>query len=299
MNRRLLTGLVVMLIIAAALILGVLALPRTVLYLFVGGADGSAAALRERSAEFGEALTALHMNRIYRLFNSGFRNEIPEAQLDSSIRLWLDGRQVRGVRTTHLEVKSLSGLVSSTVIFTPPDSLEPQRRTRFKERDRQQEYLFQYWIRTSEGWCLMWLNKVLDPIAMDYGHTDSSAMGEVRQLALNEALTNGGIQKQVGLTQARNRLVLLSHGADDRKLQLPETKIVWLSKDSISALGAKLGVNYYLDILPTRTFQDVAIASLDIIPVPPYTQGGRSRNIRLFFVRDQGKWRFADYGVKW
>ena len=101
-KRRIVLAAVVTVLVGAGLILGVALMPPGVVSSLVSGAPNDTSTLRGREADFVEALAAGRVDRIYRLFNSDFRDELTEAQLADGVRLWLAGRKVRRIAVTHI-----------------------------------------------------------------------------------------------------------------------------------------------------------------------------------------------------
>ena len=288
-----------MAILGVLLIAGVFLVPKRTLDRVFMGPGSDTTRLRDRAAEFAAALRACNPTEIHRLFNATFRSENTRVELDSAIRLWLAGRRVNRVDITHIEIHGPSGLVSSNVIFDPPADGAPPDST-IDARRVLRDFLFQTWIRTPSGWELLWLNKVLDPVAMDYGRRDTASRRQILQLALDEIITRQGMSEKTGIATGSRQVVLLSHGPSDRRIALPGKNVLWLSRDSINVLRGRADIDYYIDIQPVRVLKDVAVGTFDIVPLargdsPP----GRTRSVKLFFTRTGDKWAFADYGVGW
>ncbi len=295
-KRQIILAVVIVVLVGGVLVLGVTLMPPGVISLMVSGAVNDTTTLRQRTADFDDAFRSGQFAGVYRLFNSDFRDEVTEAQLDSGLSRWLAGRSVRRVSTTHIEVKGLSGLVSSNIYFD-----EPERKVG-PWTIPQSDYLFQFWIRTQDGWQLLWLNKVLDPVALDYGHRDTASLQEILQLALTEIVTRTGLEQKLGISAGTAPIVLLSHGASDRMVNLSDRSVLWLSRDEILAHVGQLGVSFYVDVQPIRILKHLAIGTFDIIPLPRGNAPAHgTHSIKLFFVRESehGKWEFADYGSKW
>lgn len=275
-------------------------MPKAIVDRLTLGADNPGTELRERAYEFGQALKAGRTDRIYGLFNSSFREEIRPELLDSAVKAWLAGRAISRVMPSNIELYGPSGMVSSYVYFlrSPADSLleePPGRRS-----PRPNEFLFQYWLKTASGWQLIWLNKLLDPVAMDYGHGDTADVREILQLALDQIITARGLKKSLGITTS-NRIVLLHHGGPEHRISLPDNRVVWLSKDSIATLTSRSDLDLYIDVLPLRVFKDIAIGTFDIIPLSKESGAlsTRRRSVKLIFAKAEGKWGFANYGAQW
>lgn len=294
-KRRILLASVMVLLVGGILVLGTVLLPPGAVSSLVTGAANDTSSLRGRELEFVAALNAGRVDRIYRLFNSDFRDELTEAELAEGVRLWLAGRKVRRIVITHIEVSGLSGLVSSNVYFERSDS------TRTASGPAE-DYLFQSWIRTRQGWQLLWLNKILDPVAQDYGRRDTGAIREIIQLSLDEVVTRTGLERTLGVAVGGAPIVLLSHGAADRAVSLAGRDVLWLTREEIAARQQQLGITFYIDIQPIRVLKHIAIGTFDVIPLYPSPDGRRRpRSIKLFLVRESahGKWEFADYGSRW
>lgn len=302
MKHRVIAAALVVLVIGIVLIVGAMLLPVRMVSRVAGASYNDTTNLRDRAAAFGAALANRQLERIYQFFNPSFRDELSLHDLDSSIALWLDGRTIRAVRTAHIEIKGLSGLVSSYVSFTERAGQPTPGSGRFREINRFREYIFQYWLKAPGGWQLVWLNKILDPITMDYGRGDTIVGTEIMQLTLEQVVLKGGLREQFNMTDPEGRLILLASPVRHSRLQLPGIKLEWLTEDSIARLGARAGIGHYLAFQPVRVLRDIAIATLDVIPIAGAGDGTtkrRARSIKLFFTRERGQWRFADYGSRW
>jgi hypothetical protein len=295
-KRQIILAAVIVVIVGGVLVLGVALMPPGVISVLVNGTANDTSTLRQRAADFDDAFSGGRFDKVYRLFNSDFREELTEAQLDSGLTLWLAGRRVHRLAITHIEVRGLSGLVSSNIYFEAPSGAAGPLTV------PKSEFLFQFWIRTQDGWQLLWLNKVLDPIALDYGHRDTASLKEILQLALDEIITRTGLEQKLGIASGTAPIVLLTHGASDRAISLAGRKILWLSKDEILVQQKNLRISFYIDVQPIRVLKHLAIGTFDIVSLRSGVVDRRpARSIKLFFVRESehGKWEFADYGSKW
>ena len=296
MKLRILIALAVTLLIGGVMIAGLAFLPRGIVNRAVSVNPNDTTALQEKAAEFAGALQARKTRKLYELFNSTFQAEVPFADFDSSVLGWLGHRVITHVYPVHFEIRSVSGMVNSYLTFDPRSVKD--RVSRYPE-----EFLFQYWIRTASGWRLMWLSKMLDPVAMNYAHTDTAAMCQILRLALSRIITDRGLQDQLGTITTPHEIVLRSGSAAQCHVDLPGRKVTWLSLDSIVAARKTLGVNFFIEIPSVRIFEDVAIGTFDIVPLVFDTFSlSHRRSIKLMFTRDSAEsndWQFADYGMKW
>ena len=255
--------------------------------------------LRDRSAEFADALKQGRVDRVFRLFNATFRAEITPEDLDTAIRNWTARRPINRIVTTHIELYGITGLVSSDVYF---DASKPESQTGDTGRPAAQEFMFQDWVRTDEGWELMWLNKIMNPYEMDYGRLDTASAAKIVQLALTQITSDTGLERLFRPDKTSTMIVLLDHGPEgaDYSVTLPGRQVVWLTRDQITALHRRLNIRYYVDSQPLRVLKNVAMGNLDIVPLVADSGGPRRpRSVKLIFVRRQGSWTFADYGRGW
>jgi hypothetical protein len=257
--------------------------------------------LHGRSSEFSVALKQEKSEAIYRLFNSRFRAEVGLAEFDTAFRKWVRNRPVSLVLITHIELHGISGLVSTNVYFDAAegDSVEPGGSGR---NPCAYDFLFQYWVKTGEGWELMWVNKILDPVAQDYGRSDTLAARQIVQMALNGLITDQGLQAQLRLSRTPDTIVLLDHGplGPDYRTRLQGRTTLWMTRDSIYRRRQELGIKFYIDVQPMRVLKDVAMGTFDVIPLAAGPGAPtHPRSLKLLFVRKQGKWTFADYGANW
>jgi hypothetical protein len=298
LKRRIVVAGTVVLIVALLLVVSALLVPSRVLRGLVGAQGSDTTQLGRRAEELARALKSGATDRIYRLFNSSFRAEFSARELDSVFQVWRRGRTVNRIVTSHREILGPSGMVSTHVFFKDAANDTAQSLIPGTRLPRTADFVFQTWLRTSRGWELLWLSKILDPIEMDYGRTDTVSLREILQLGLTQIITKGGMESLTGVMEGPRRVVLQSRGVSDRQLTLPGREVIWLEKDSIEAYRRRLGVDYYIDIQPLRILKEIAIGTFDIVPL---TQDGptRRRSIRMLFVQKGGRWRFADYGTVW
>jgi hypothetical protein len=280
------------------LIAGIALAPKRAIDRYLRGVNNDTTVLRDRSAEFASALRSERYDRAYRLFNAAFRAEIPEADFGRAVRGWLRGRRVSRVLTTHVQVQGLSGLISSNLYFYS-NVQDTSREDQPDARRNAEDFLFQYWLRTGAGWELMWLNKALDPVAMDYGRKSEGVLQEILPLALEEIVTRRGLEGQTGMTSLSNYVILLSRTGHERRPSLPNKSVLWLSEDSIRSLSRRRPLDYYIDIQPLRVINDVAVGTFDIVPLSRAVASPRRRSIKLFFVKRGDNWEFANYGSNW
>jgi hypothetical protein len=301
MNRRLLNAIIIAALISGALLGGILLTPRTMIRGLLSGPVSDTSALSDRASQFVGAIRANDSRELYRLFNSTFRHEISQPRLDSSLTAWRRGRVIERVFTTHQEIRGSEGMVSTSVYFVPtPDRARPAPARQW-QRSSDYEFLFQYWVRGSEGWQLMWISGLLDPIGMDYGRQDTASFQSIVELALEEIIVNEGLDSLFGISDQSRRVVLVSHTGLEPGIQLKHHTVVWVPQDSILTNPVNRRIGFYVDVQPLRILSDIAIGTFDIVPILPgdRTVAGPRRSIKLFFVREKGRWRFADYGSKW
>jgi hypothetical protein len=299
LDRRIVKAAVLGFCIGTVLIVAVILAPKPAVDRLLHGPTNDTLELINRSAEFAAAIRSEKAIDLYRLFNSSFRDEVPLRLFDSALKSWRGGREVNRVATTHVEIQGMSGLISTHVYFRDADTHAPHEPTR--PGAASYDFLFQTWLRAPAGWQLMWISKILDPVAMDYGRRDSSSLREILQLALDEIITRQGIEKALGITNPSRRLILVSHGIPLFHLDLPGKQVVWLARDSIDFYQRKYGIEYYIEVLPLRVLNDIAVGAFDVVPVSGHSgaANGRTRGIKLFFRRTAGKWGFINYGSHW
>jgi len=308
LDRKIVKAAIVAGSIAIVLIAAVFLTPKAALDRILRGPTNDTLELVERAAEFAAALGNGRSIKLYHLFNPIFRDEISFHVFDSALKSWQGGKTIGRVATTHVEVQGMSGLISSHVYFQEPrerpddetlPDVAPSGRTR--PRPGGYDFLFQTWLRAAEGWELMWISKILDPIAMDYGRRDTADLRQILQLALDEIVTREGIERALGLKNPSKRLILVSQGVPPVNLKLPEKRVIWLSKDSIDFYQQRYDIVYYIEILPLRVIGNIAVGAFDVVPVTGGSgaTSNRPRSIKLFFRRTDNKWGFASYGSRW
>jgi hypothetical protein len=301
MRRKITTAALIALAICGVLLASVLLVPRSVLDHVLRDPTDDTFALRSRAADLATSLRAGDVARIYRLFNSSFQDEIRLRQLDSAIRAWTRDRPIDGVATTYVKIQGIAGLVSSHIFFREPSRDTGNAPRTVPARPRDYDFLFQYWLRSPEGWELMWLTKILDPISMDYGRQDTAAIEEIVQLALDEIVTRRGIQEIFGIRSLSDRVVLVSAKPPDIHLSLPGKRVIWIAKDSLDAYRATFKPDFYVEVQPLRILKSIAVGTFDVVPLTGKSGAAtnRPRSIKLFFTKVEGKWTFANYGGKW
>jgi hypothetical protein len=296
LKRRIILGILVTAVLCGVMLATIMIVPRASLNRLVQGGNDTAA-LRDRSAEFAAALKQSRVDRIYRLFNASFRSEITPQDLDTAVRAWVANRPVIRIITTHIEIHGLQGLVSTNVYFEEPRIGADGDTESLSFKD---EFLFQSWVLTNDGWQLMWLTKIMDPLEMDYGRRDTASMEQLVQLALDTLITGRRIERHLGLSGTPNLVVLLAQNGQNYHVTLPGRTIAWMTRDSIEKMTRKMGISFYIDIQPLRILKDVAIGSLDVIPLTDDPSApSRRRGEKLLFVRKHGKWSFSNYGAGW
>lgn len=292
-------------LILLGLLLAVFIAPKSFFDYLIQGSSGSTLMLIERASEFARALEKGRTLRLYNLFNPVFREEIPFSVFDSALNAWQEQRTIRRVATTHVEVHGISGLVSSHVYFVEPLPSETLSRKSYDAQlaaaRRKYDYLFQTWLQGEDDWELMWVSNILDPITMDYGRKDTQDLQEILQLALDEIITREGIEQGLRLRNPSRYLVLVADDLPRFRFQLPDRKVVWLTRDSIDYYQAELNIPYYIQIMPLRVIGNLAVGTFDVVPVTAASGAAtrRTRSIKLFFRRTEGKWGFASYGARW
>jgi hypothetical protein len=302
MRQRIVIAAIVVAGVCGVLIAAAAFVPRVRLERFLQfEADNDTLILRGVAGKFADAFMRGNNAQVYRMFNSTFRHEVTEPELDTAIRNFLGNRMIVHMLITHAELHGITGQISTDLYFYQPETSSGAREST-PGVPVGKEFLFQYWIRTPDGWQLMWLNKVLDPVAMDYGRLDTTSAKEIVELALMQMITSRGMQQQLGLDSTPNLVVLLDHppkGAD-YQVTLPGRQVIWLTKDDILKRQQELSIEFYIDIESMRVLKDEALGTFDIIPlVRDPSAPTRTRSLKLLFIRKQGRWTFADYGVSW
>ncbi|MEO0114223.1 MAG: hypothetical protein ABIK93_01955 [candidate division WOR-3 bacterium] len=238
--------------------------------------------------EFINALAQKDGGRIYRMFNSTFQKEIPLSQLQSAIDRWYEGKSFRGVKFGRVNIFGLSGHITSWVLL---------------KGSKVPKFIYQYWIKTKQGWRLMWLTGILNHRDFVYGVSDTLAQQEIVGLMVEKAVSNLGFEDIFsGVDFTYNIAILHRPGQSDVKINLPHNRVLWLTEEELHSKYNQLKINTYLEFGMVRVMDNIALGALDIIPIPqarPRPEIKRRRSISMFFQKENGRWQFAGYGSKW
>ena len=134
--------------------------------------------------------------------------------------------------------------------------------------EESEDYLFQFWIRTQDGWQLLWLNKILDPVAQDYGRRDTGAIrGNPPTLPGRNYHPAPDWSEPWASLSATRRLSCSATGTSDRAVSLTGRKVLWLTREEIAARSnGQNWESFYVDVQPIRVLKRIAIGTFDVIP---------------------------------
>lgn len=229
--------------------------------------------------------------RIYRMFNSTFQSEVPMSKLQAAIDRWYGDNSFKGVRFGAVNIFGLSGHITSWVSFQ--NSFTPK-------------FISQYWIKTDQGWRLMWLSGILNHRDFNYGERDTIAQKEIMQLMLVQAIDDFGTEIIFPEVELSNNLAILIHPDRMRlyrtKIGNFKNRIFWLTQNELEEGYRSLKINTYFDFGMVRVMDEIAIGALDIVPIPsavPRPKFKRRHSVSMFFKKEAGEWAFAGYGSKW
>lgn len=221
---------------------------------------------------------------LYDFFNNTFKQEIDIDRFKLALNEWRNNRKVTKVKVQQVKVYSLGGHITSWVTFN----------------NKEKFFLFQSWIKTNDGWKLMWLTKIL-PQTFSYGMSDEIQIQRLKQLTLIE-LIDKQLLKQIhpDLPIQETLVVVLPLGMKKSHFRIPNHVIKQLLKTEITENIRNLHAYYYLEFAAIRVLDNIATAYVDIYPLYQNVPGlRRVRGLQLYFVRDNGQWKFLHLGTKW
>jgi hypothetical protein len=244
--------------------------------------------LAKNGFSFLNALASKDGKRIHQMFNTAFQREISQEKLQEAIDRWYSGQSYKSVKTGFIHTVGLSGHITTWISFR--NSPIPK-------------FVYQYWIKTDSGWKLMWLTGILNHQDFVYGDYDTTAQQTIKQLMLEEAISDIGTEKIFPEVKLNNSVTVLRRpDRNSAKIKLPKNQVFWLTQDEIKKNYQRLGINTYFDFGMVRVMDGIALGALDIVPIfsavpPPKIH--RRRSVSMFFKKEAGDWVFAGYGSKW
>jgi hypothetical protein len=227
--------------------------------------------------------------KIYLLFNSSFQNEIPYDTFLEKYNAWRKNRRVKTIRYTYFKRLGRIAHVSSMIRFD----------------NRQENYCYQSWILSNNGWKLVWLTNFLPRELLKYGESRRYELLTIKQLALKELFAHQKIKTITGnLPLPKTILIKGSQNYSRSYYNLPDFIIKEMTLPTIKAQVSKSDVFYYLDFATVRIIDDVASVYIDIVPlqanIPKFN---RRRGMQLFFINKGSEknpeWKYEGIGAIW
>jgi hypothetical protein len=238
--------------------------------------------------EFLTALSRKDGAKIHQMFIPTFQRKYSIAQVQEVIDKWYSGDSYKKARFGMAKIFNLSGHISAWVSFKKnPDT----------------KFIYQYWIKTDNGWKLMWLTGLLNHREFVYGNFDTTAQRIIMKLMLEEALSTNGFEEIFPEIKLKDVIViLLRPNYHYSEFSLPGKQLLWLTEIEIEGKYEKLGIDTYFDFGMVRVMDDIALGALDIVPiveaVPKPKFKGR-KSISMFFKKKANTWEYAGYGSIW
>jgi hypothetical protein len=237
--------------------------------------------LLQEENEFANALQKNDVNLIYNMFNSTFIRETDIQTFTSILENWLNGRSVKKLKVQNQLIYGRGGHITSWVSFN----------------NGEKEFLYQQWINTTNGWRLLWLTKLL-PSEFSYGVSDKKEIKNLQQQVLNQLIVEEGISLLIGdASIPETVIIVLDRNEKKSNLKLPDRTVREVPRDEIKKNMLAL---FYIKFATIRILEDIATSYVNII-CPLYENGSvynRTRGIQLFFIKENGKWKFDSYGTR-
>jgi len=251
-------------------------------------AQDDLSSLLSKVGRFNSALHKRDAREVYNLFNRQFQNETPFEKFATSFKRWIDGKKTDQIETRFINITGLIGQVSTWI-------WDEKRKGRY-------HYIFQSWVKTDDGWRLLWLSPLLDG-SFRYGMKDLAAVQEILRLAIENALSPGGLEKKFVEFDIPANIVFLKKGRpEELNLLSPDSRVIWLTLEEIKRRHRALSLPFYFDFGQVRIIDNIATAYIDIIPIKktgrknPFS---RMRGLQFQFRKENGQWQFVGYGSKW
>lgn len=231
-----------------------------------------------------KALEKNDISAIYSIFNATFRAEVDSQEFSSYLTTWLKGRKVKKVKLQKVMVFGRGGHITSWVSFN----------------NNEKTFLYQSWIKTKNGWKLLWLTRIL-PSNLNYGATHKSEIFKIQQYSLEKLIVENEISQITGdLTVPKTILIKRIENSPKHNFRLVNRTVHELTNDEIKRTAKKYGALFYLEFGSSRIIEDIATCYVDIHPLHkniPHLH--RIRGRQLYFVRENNQWVFDSYGTKW
>jgi hypothetical protein len=221
---------------------------------------------------------------VFKMFNSTFVREIELAKFQSTMNLWRNGRTIKRIRITNIMTMGRGGHITSWVTFD----------------NNQKSFLYQSWIKTSQGWRLLWFNKVL-PQSLAYGISDDKEIQKIKQMTIEELFNNQAIVRIIGNLKIPDTIMVVAT-SENKKLnfQLTNHTILELPEDIIKAHTLRARSLFYIEFATIRILDDIATCFVDIHPFyKDLPKLNRTRGMLLYFTKQKNQWVFDSQGTKW
>lgn len=240
-----------------------------------------------RIKEFLRALKDKDATRIYALFNNTFQREVNQTRVEEALTDWYNQRKIKRMKLGPINIFGLGGHISTWFTF---------------HNSSEMGFIYQYWVKTDNGWKLLWLSNFLNQSFL-YGVSDTIVPKRIIPLMIKTITEEPGLSRVFPKMELGDRIAFLKNplGFFYRVNSL-KTRVFWISKEDVLKHARPLKINAVFNIALIRVIENIAIVSLDIIPIKsavPPSGLTRTRGIQLFFKQTATDWEFAGYGVKW
>jgi hypothetical protein len=225
------------------------------------------------------------VSAVYYLFNSSFQDESSLAEFSEAFLIWLNQRKFIKMDIQNLRIVGRIGHVSSKLRFS----------------NKTEAFLYQSWIKTGQGWKIIWLNRLLPHDMLRYGDSHKYDVQLIKQRSLDELFTN----KRISLITNELELpeIIFIQTDQERKqpyFSLPDYTVKEVSADEIVSQAQQTEALFWLEFATIRIIDDIASIYIDIHPlyhnIPVLS---RTRGIQLFFIQKNGHWDFDSSGASW
>ncbi|MBS4014874.1 MAG: hypothetical protein KGZ86_00315 [Candidatus Latescibacteria bacterium] len=235
--------------------------------------------------KLNNAFKANDIKAIYELFNSSFKDETSFEEFREAFSAWLNQRRYVGMNIQNMRVVGRIGHVTCMLRFA----------------NKQQSFLYQSWIKTAQGWKIVWLNRLLPNEMLRYGDSQKYDVQLIKQRSLDVLFTDNLISLITDDLEFPK--ILFIQTQQERKqsyYKIPGYTIKELPEDRITAQAKKTDALFWLEFATIRIIDDVASIYIDIHPlysnIPNLT---RVRGIQLFFIQKDDHWEFDSPGSRW
>jgi hypothetical protein len=255
----------------------------TVSCLFARNAFKDNYELALRSQAFVEALVRGDSRAMYEMFAPAFRAENSFARFDSAVGGWIAGRRVVKARRKVVDVKGVSGYISTWVVFAG---------------ERKYRYLYQNWLKDGKTWDIVWISRILDQ-SFQYGRQDTVQMRQAAEAGVRYVLSRQGRANFRERPARPDTVVMIRRDLpEEHGFQLDGLPVVWVTPEELAACAPMPRVPFYVGLAMVRVFGDMAEVAVDVFPSAD-SAVARRRGVKIYLEQHKGVWQFHSIGKVW